>query len=427
MLSKNFRSLLIGATILLGVFASFCLIASFSQASLLFGLFEVSAPTTYDGNSYFNEIVNYADSVQAGAFSQLIKSYGALVVALYSPCIIFGLKYWPLLVNVFLMGVALSNYFVIFENSSKFYLFYLPRSHTSGLLILITLLSSLDPYYIGSYLVPSKDILSLFLVSFLGLWIVNNNHSGQGYLPLFRARAKSIVKIFILILIILAMFFTRISVFLGSCFYFIADKLVRSNSKRKYIPVFCFLFSYISASLISLLVSSSRIEFQSEGGLFNSLLLTPFKLLLTPAMPAIYAFWDLFKPVLSGSSLNIVLASFALIAIPLTYIFYLLYLAYFSSLCLKTYSLPSSNNIFGFSSSILGSAMANTYVHPRYIYEVMPLLAISLFFYFPNHFKISRLFMAVLLITLLKFGLVYQPFISVASEMPVYVLPPFLN
>ena len=427
MLSKNFRGLLIGATVLLGVYASFCLIASFSQGSLLLGLFDVSAPTAYDGNSYFNEIVNYADFVQAGAISELIKSYGALVVALYSPCIIFGLKYWPLLVNVFLMGVALFNYFAIFEASSRFYFFYLSRSHTSGLLILITLLSSLDPYYIGSYLVPSKDILSLFLVSFLGLWIVNNDHQGKGYHSLFRARAKSMAQIFILILIILAMFFTRISVFLGSCFYFISDKLVRPNSKQKYIPVFCFLFSYISASLISLFVASNRIEFQSEGGAFNSILLTPFKLLLTPAMPAIYALWDLFKPVLSGSSLNIILASFALIAIPLTYIFYLLYLAYFSSLCLKTYFLPSSNNILGFSSSILGSAMANTYVHPRYIYEVMPLLAISLFFYFPNHFKISRLFMAVLLITLLKFGLVYQPFIRVASEMPVYVLPPFLN
>ena len=427
MLIKNSRALLIGATIITGVCAAFSLITNFSQGSLLLGLFEVSAPTSYDGNSYFNEIINYVDFIQAGAITELVKSYGALVVVLYSPCIIFGIKYWPLFVNLFLMGFSLFNYFAIFDASSRLCPMSLSRSSIFGLLGLIILISALDPFYIGSYLVPSKDIVALFLVSSLGFGIASNNLINKDFGILSLLGTRGLGRILMLALILAAMFFTRISIFLGSCFYFISAGFAPWNIKQKNFPVLCYLFSYISTSLLSLLVAGDRIPFQSEGGFFNSILLTPLKLLLAPAMPAIYSLWDLFKPAILDGSLNIVLFSFSLVSIPLTYLVFMLYNSYVFPLCVKKYTFQPSNNILAFSSSILGSALANTYVHPRYIYEVMPLLAISLFFRFPNFFRPSKLFIAMLLIVLLKTILVYQPFVRVAADMPAYVLPPFLN
>lgn len=173
-------------SLLFAICIAFSLIHAFSSNGR--GLLAVDAPTTYDGLSYYSEISAYRGEIESFDLLGLLKSYGLLVVLIYSPIVIFPAtaQWWPVLLNsIFLLFCSslLSTIInrVIFVNSCAIasapaYL-YDPRVGKYPFALLAVLpsvvLILLNPYYLGSLLVPSKDILSL-VISTSYLYLISN-------------------------------------------------------------------------------------------------------------------------------------------------------------------------------------------------------------------------------------------------------------
>lgn len=382
----------------------------------------ISAPTTFDGNSYSNEILAYSDAIQEFNLEGILQSYGALVTFLYSPSVLFDNPIWCAVVNIIAMTVSVRLLSIIADSIFAAYACreqactVFTRWHhrlvfRSGLL----LLTAFNPYYIASYLVPSKDILSLLIVTFLGHLILNGG----------------IYNIFLLIPILISSFFTRISTFAIVLFSVVQARIaVIDRFKHVYnsmIPAAVYSFSFFLISLVNL----GRInEFDTAGSFITDFTNSGLKPVLFLLMPSLYSLWDLSKTFLDGDSkLNIVVFSFAVNGI---YLFLLIPL-FFVLFVFKKNNYWPSREIKSLVCALFvafAAVFSNSFIHPRYIYEFVPLVFILVLVdscFNPNNRLVTyfTLCFAVSIAFILK--IILFLFNAASSNYPDYVLPPFLN
>jgi len=416
---------------LLAACLSFLLIALYKISPSNF--LNVTAPTTYDGLSYYNEISVYGEDVRSLNIASLLKSYGLLVVILYSPIFIFPLvaSWWCLAVNCCLLLFSAASFAIVVHKSCSYSasicksLPIVPlgegiiKSGVGPLAILVaTLLILLNPYYIGSIFVPSKDILALS-VSISYLLVLVGLFASRCKAPFF---APGIISKFIIILIFA--FFVRLTLFLGLLFstaYILICFRKRSGLISS--PLAQYFVCAILSSSIFLVYQT--VSFDSAGLALNKLLASPLKFVFIPALPFIYSLWDFLKsPDVGPGGINIVQLGFSLngtIVLPLIASFFV-YL-YSGKANFRD---ASSRSLWAVTAIALAVPMASGYVHVRYIYEFIPWLLVS--FSFASGYSYIRLFLFRLLpfSAIIKLSLYMGGLLLPSPVLPLYSLPPHL-
>lgn len=382
----------------------------------------VSAPTTFDGMSYSNEILAYSDALQEFNLEAILKSYGALVTFLYSPSVLFDNSIWCAVVNIIAMTVSVRLLSIIADSiftayscreqacpvSTRWHHRFVFRSS-------LLLLTAFNPYYIASYLVPSKDILSLLIVTILGYLVLN----------------RGIYSFFSLAPVLVFSFFTRISTFSIVFFSVVQSRIVQIDRLKRIYDSMILAAVYSSSFILISLINPRRVnEFDTAGSFITDFTNSGLKPLLFVLMPVLYSLWDLSKTFLDGdSNFNIVVFSFAINGI---YLFLLIPL-FFILFGFKKINYWPSREIKSLASALFvafAAVFSNSFIHPRYLYEFMPLAFILIWAdsrYNPNN-RIATSFtfcLALSISLILKILLVMLNLSS--SNYPAYALPPFLN
>ena len=404
-----------------GAAISFILLQSFVHPSH-FG-FRVAVPTAFDGIGYSAEIIGNANAIVSLDLSTLLSAYGLFVILFYSPAILLGWSFWCLFVNSFLLSCSFIFYAIILSEAKPeiIPLGSIPyrRFRLSASLVALALLVQLNPYYIVSMWVPSKDILSLFLVSLISY-------------VLFRPRELLIGSKISLILLPI-FFFVRISIFAPLLLVnaFLYSKGFRTFFVGKFFGFRVFLVSYLCSSVYAFVRASPPAQFESLGSGINLLMNSPFKFILAPFVPVFYGLWDFFKPLVTENPFHSVVFSFSwnsffvavCIFVFLPRIFLLSYEAISSNtncswLPLATFYLAAG----------CGVVMSNSFVHPRYMYEYLPLAFVV---YSATSLRgfLSRLdpgLLVIFLILLSKCLQLFSGFYFYNEPSIPYELPPFL-
>ena len=420
----------LAAFIVLALLVSYLLIVLFKTSP--FGLPKISAPTVYDGLSYYNEISAYSEDIRSLNLVGVLKAYGVLVVVLYSPIIIFPsvASWWALTVNCILLfysailfAVALDKCAThsasFFCSSSTIFSTAIPKAGVSPLAVFSSvLLVLLNLYYIGSVFVPSKDILALALsLSYLFVLVRTITCHAQLRRPLAYVLTQ-------LSFILLLALFVRITLFLSlalATFYYIL--LSRRRMGLLSSPIFLYLLSAVFFSSLFLVFQS--VPFESAGSLLNNFLASPFKFAFIPFLPFIYSLWDFLKAPGAGlDSLNIVQLAFSLNGITILP----LLLSFFA--CLYTgnnrFQHGSSRCLWVMTSIVLSGPISSGYVHVRYIYEFIPWILVA--FALSNGYAYIRLYLFRLfpLAALAKLILGLGGLLVRSPNLPPYTLPPHL-
>ncbi len=383
-------------------------------------LVPVTAPTTYDANSYAGEILAFSDSILSLNIGEIIQSYGALVTFIYSPAVLFDIHLWCAFVNVFLMTASVR---MLSCSSAAIFSDYIRFSAVRSIIplrhqyltfkICLLFLTSFNPYYIASYLVPSKDIASLFVFSVAGSFVL------QG-----RIRSLGLSAILLAI-----SFFTRISVFFAVLFSVIQFRLLSLRTTSRFYNAFCpFVFYVLAFILVSLFNPRLTNEYVTAGSFITDITNSALKPLLFPFFPFLYSLWDLSKPFLSSDSeFNAVVFAFAFNSV---YIALLLPVFFFVFGLKKSCYWPSRRikqlTIILFVA--LSVVFCNSFVHPRYMYEFLPLIFILVYAdaCFVRNLRVAPLFLVAILVSFcLKVILLVAGLSS--SNFPDYVLPTFLG
>lgn len=395
--------------------------------------FGVNTPTTYDGLSYYNEILAYQSMIESFNIAGLVTAYGALVVLIYSPIVISPqiASWWPLCVNsvllfssafLFALALAKAASFRICSNFIGTYQTCVKRTKLASIgpltMFCILFLVLLNPYYVGSLLVPSKDILALTVSVGYLFYLISTLSKAN---PASRPSPRLLIAFSTLLLLAFAV---RITLFLG-LFFCTVYFLLRSSWLPRFVshPLSSYLLSaFISATIF---LYFQTVSFESAGSALNSAISSGYKYLFIPILPFIYSLWDFFKsPTSLMLGFNIVQFSFSvngIFALSLIVPFFLL--LYFRSF--KSVD-ASTRKLWAMTSIAIAVPICSGYVHVRYLYEFFPWMLVSLSFRFGYRFILVWATQLLPLAFVIKLLLGFFGLLIYSPNLPEYVLPPFL-
>lgn len=341
----------------------------------VFGKYIVGT-TAYDIRSYLSEIYVFIDSIREFDIKRVIlSSYGPLVTLLYSLPILIDTPVVFAIINGLLILITLKLLFTI------------DKSCKAAVVLVI-----LHPYYLISIWGPSKDILAL-LLTVLSFYVIN------------KYQQKSEIKkrkrfIFILLFISIISFGVRANIalaILGFIFFYIIKYLLKI---RRYISLVTFTGVSLLVHLVFSFGLKDVVTYESAGKSYipdwiqtaNPLI----KLVFMPIYLVLYGLWDYIKPFpLFDKQVDLVYLSLTIGGIFVAYLTILIFMKW------KSFVIPDENLYF-FTSLYLLVTVQNNFIHPRYMYPLLPcILLIS------KIRKINTFIYGLLLLFIIKLLLSY--------------------